>query len=400
MHKSKLTPEIIERIKQEYKTTNKIRETHRNLKSVFEWLTFHNVRDVVNAMKWEVYNIQNTFQETMEEHWFLKHDWNHWWLKVDWASIHIKNDIKFNQEEFIEWMLEEIRKHSIKYEKFEYITDENDYLMIIDFADFHFWKYASPEETVNQYNLDIATDRFEKWIDWILNKSKCWNKDQFIFVIWNDILHIDTPRRTTTSWTPQDTHWMWFEAFNRAKDCYIKAIEKLQTIAPIHVIHNPSNHDYMSWRFLAQTIKAWFHKNENITWDIWIKHRKYTKYWKNMLWFSHWDWAKESDLPLLMATEAPELRSNSKYRYIYLHHKHHKIAKEYNGISIEYVRSWSWTDSWHDRNWYTTIPAVDWFILDKEYWQIARLTHYFEKTNDKVPNSNLDLTPKKHNEKK
>jgi len=80
-----------------------------------------------------------------------------------------------------------------------------------------------------------------------------------------------------------------------------------------------------------------------------------------------------------MATESPKLWSESVYRYMYFHHMHHKIAKDQIGCTIEYLRSASWTDSWHDRNWYISTPAVDWFIHSKDNWQVARITHYFNK---------------------
>jgi len=68
---------------------------------------------------------------------------------------------------------------------------------------------------------------------------------------------------------------MWYEAFNSAKEAYIKAIERLQLIAPIHLIQNNSNHDFMSGWFLSQTVNAFFHNNPNLTWDITMRHRKY-----------------------------------------------------------------------------------------------------------------------------
>lgn len=330
----------------------------------------------INPWNWQEYS--SKFNEVLEETGFDKHDWNHWWLKVDWASIHIKNETKFDQEAFIDKMLEDIRNHSINYKKINYPKIKDSHLLIIDPADHHFWKYASPDETDNNYDLDIAKQRFEDWIDWLLEKSKWFKKDKILFVIWNDILHIDSLKRTTTWWTPQDTDWMWFEAFNVAKMCIIEAIEKLQKIAPVTIVHNQSNHDYMSWWFLAQTIQAWFHKNPNLTWDISTKDRKYYMYWETLISLAHWHGAKEKDIWMLMALEAPKMWATAKFRYVYLHHFHHKIAKDLLWLTAEYMRSWSWTDSWHNTNWYMSNPAMDCFIHSKENGQIARLTHYFK----------------------
>jgi len=70
--------------------------------------------------------------------------------------------------------------------------------------------------------------------------------------------------------------------------------------------------------------------------------------------------------------------AETKHRYIYTHHVHHKTSKDYAGITIESLRSPSGTDSWHHRNGYQHAPkAVEGFLHCKENGQIARITHIF-----------------------
>jgi len=340
--------------------------------------------------KWEVKNYEynydrkkpedyNKFEKDLENDKFTPpENWSHWWLKTEGASIFIKNDKSFDYELFTEQMIEKMKNHTPIYKKIDYNIEKDTYCLVLDLADHHFWKLSDINETWYEYNLEIAKDRFIKWVDWMLNKSIWFKKDKIIFVVWNDILHIDNPKRTTTSWTPQDTDWMWHKAFNIALDCYVETIEKLQQEAPMHIVFNPSNHDYMSGYMLCNCLYAWFHSNPNLTWDINMKHRKYTEYWNSMIWVSHWDWAKEADTRILRATERPEIWARSKYRYIYLHHIHHKIAKDLIWITLEYMRSASSPDRWHTVNGYINKPAIDWFIISKDEGQIARLTHYFK----------------------
>ena len=81
---------------------------------------------------------------------------------------------------------------------------------------------------------------------------------------------------------------------------------------------------------------------------------------------------------LLMAQEAKLRWSETKHRYIYMHHVHHKIAKDYIGVTVEALRSPSGTDSWHHRKGYQHAPkAVEGFIHSKDNGQIARFTHLF-----------------------
>ena len=197
-------------------------------------------------------------------------------------------------------------------------------------------------------------------------------------IIGNDILHIDTPRRTTTSGTPQDTDGMWYENFLNAKKLYVDVIESLLTVADVHVTYNPSNHDYTNGFFLADVISSWFRKCKNVTFDVSIKHRKYFSYGQNLIGTTHGDGAKVQDLPLLMAVEANKEWSKSKHRYVYTHHVHHKNAKDYAGVTVESLRSPSGTDSWHHRNGYQHNPkAVEGFLHHPKFGQVARLTHIF-----------------------
>jgi len=321
----------------------------------------------------------NQFETNLEANNFAPpENWSHWWLKTKEASIFIKNDKTFDWDKFSEMLIDKMKRYAPKYKKINYKLEYEWYCLVLDLADHHFWKLSDITETWYTYNLDIAKERFILWVDWILNKSIWFKKDNIIFIIWNDILHVDNTKRTTTSWTPQDTDWMWHKAFDTALEAYIQTIEKLQIIAPLKIVFNPSNHDYMSWYMLAKALYAWFHNNPNIIWDIDMKHRKYTTYGQNMICTSHWDWAKERDIWILRATEQPQMWAESKFRYAYMHHVHHKIAKDQIWITVEYMRSASSPDRWHSDNWYVNKPAIDGFILSKEEWQIARLTHYFK----------------------
>ncbi len=171
---------------------------------------------------------------------------------------------------------------------------------------------------------------------------------------------------------------MWYENFLKAKSLYVEIIEKLLTVSDVHVTYNPSNHDYTNGFFLADVIKSWFRLCDNVTFDSSLSHRKYFKYGSNLIGTTHGDGAKTQDLPLLMAVEAKEDWSNTKHRYVYTHHVHHKNAKDYTGVTVESLRSPSSADSWHHKKGYQHSPkAIEGFLHHPEHGQVARLTHLF-----------------------
>ena len=299
----------------------------------------------------------------------------------DWSSISafVKNDI---DERKLERLKDDIvamaKEYAPKYPTIKRKQSKDPHLLVIDPADIHIGKLCSAFETGEEYNQQIAVQRVLEWVKGILDKTSTYQIDKVLFIAWNDILHIDSPKRTTTSWTPQDTDWMRYDNFMIAKKLYIDVLEMILTVADIDFVYNPSNHDFVHGFMLCQTVEAWFSNNKNINFDTDMKHRKYYKYHNNLIWTTHWDWAKEKDLPLLMATECSVRWSECQKRYCYGHHLHHKTAKDYIGMTYETLRSPSWSDWRHSRNGYVWVPkAIEGFLHHPEHWQIARITHFF-----------------------
>jgi hypothetical protein len=283
---------------------------------------------------------------------------------------------------FYEQMLKDIadistRPKTLRRVDTDDVKKDDEHLLIIDPADIHIGKLADSFETGEDYNNQIAVQRVREGVEGILHKARGFRVDKIMFVGGNDILHIDTPRRMTTSGTPQDTEGMWYSNFLIAKQLYIEILERLVKVADVHFVYNPSNHDYTHGFFLADVIQTYFKDCENITFDCSIAHRKYFVYGDNLIGTSHGDGGKTQDLPLTMAHESPDW-SRCKHRYFYIHHFHHKVSKDYMGVCVEALRSPSGTDSWHHRNQYQHAPkAIEGFIHHPKFGQIARLTHLF-----------------------
>ena len=305
-------------------------------------------------------------------------DVNHYWYKGKNFSLHVKNK-GVSLDKVRDDIIKEMNKHSPSYPKIKRSKQSDPHLLVIDPADIHIGKLSSSFETGEDYNSQIAVKRVKEGIKGILNKANGFNIDKILFIGGNDILHIDTPKRLTTSGTPQDTDGMWYENFLTAKKLYVDVIEMLMSVADVHFCYNPSNHDYMSGFMLSGSIQSWFRKSKNITFDCSIAHRKGYKYGSNLIGTTHGDGAKLADLPLIMANEFSKWWAETKHRYVYTHHVHHKSSKDYHGITVESLRSPSGSDSWHHRKGYGVggVKAVEGFIHSVNHGQVARLTHIF-----------------------
>lgn len=275
-------------------------------------------------------------------------------------------------------LIASLQAYSPKFIKLERSEDTDGYLLVLDPADIHLGKLCSSFEVGESYDNQIAVQRVLSGVRGILQKVSSFKIDKILFIGGNDVLHIDNPKRTTTSGTPQDTDGMWHTNFLIAKQMYVDVIEILLTVADVHFDFNPSNHDYTNGFFLAQVVETYFRNCQNITFNSSISHRKGFQYYTNFIGTTHGDGAKIDLLPSLFTQEYVKMWCETKHRYIYTHHVHHKTSKDYVGVTIESLRSPSGTDSWHHRNGYEHSPkAVEGFLHSKEHGQILRITHIF-----------------------
>ncbi len=280
-------------------------------------------------------------------------------------------------------------------------------LLVVDIADLHIGKLCVASETGFAYDHQEATRRGLEGCRRLAEKARLQGVGRILFVIGNDIIHIDRPDKRTTSGTPQDTdgtlHVMWDDAFA----FYVACIDLLRTYAPVDVIYCPSNHDWFAGFTLARAIRAWYRDCPEVgatEYNTSPRHRKYYRFENNLIGVTHADGAKEDDLHRLLMAEVPEQLGRGVLLYWYLHHLHHKIRKSGAGkqkrttekdqigmtvlgnkagldlegaAQIEYVRSASPPDGWHDRNGYVNRQAVEAFLHDPHEGQTDRFTVWF-----------------------
>lgn len=262
------------------------------------------------------------------------------------------------REEFIE----DIKKLSPKVEKINYKpkVDKIPSLLELNIFDLHLGKIAWSEETNSSYNLEIATDIFNQCIEEFIEETSNKNIERIVFPVGNDFFNSDRsyPYNSTTKGTPQEEDARWQKTFRLGRQLLVDAINKLMQIAPVDVIMVPGNHDFERNFYLGDSLEGWFYNNQNVTVDNSANPRKYYKYGKVLIGYTHGNEEKITDLPLIMAHEKPTDWALSTYREFHLGHLHHKkeikfkSTEEYQGVVIRYMPSLSATDSWHHKKGY------------------------------------------------
>jgi hypothetical protein len=278
-------------------------------------------------------------------------------------------------------------------------------LAVVDLADVHFGKLCETTETNHKYNIDVARHRATEGTRALLKDASGVGIGRILFVMGNDILHTENGK-STTSGTPQDTDGNYFTAWKAAEYSSIDAIGQCAAVADTDLLHCMSNHDWRSGWALSQTIAASMRDHSMVRatgYNLSERHRKFYGFENNALLLTHGDGTKEEKLYGHFVQEAKELVSNCQNLYALLHHVHHKISKrrgvdvfqsekDHNGmtaivtgaprpqgvhVGIEYVRSPSPPDGWHDRNGYLNRQGVECFIYHPHDGQKHRITEWF-----------------------
>ncbi|MEM1225957.1 MAG: hypothetical protein AAGJ40_09670 [Planctomycetota bacterium] len=344
-------------------------------------------------------------------------DLKHYWKIVkdetgNGYSLFVRNpefagDQEFSITEMVRQAVEEgIGDSPPRYERRKK-EPKGERLLVIDLADIHFMKLSVRSETGYEYNREVTRHRVIEGTKALLGEVDMKKVGRILFVMGNDILHVDNSRKTTTSGTPQDTDGTIFDGFKDAHRAIVDAIEVCARHADVDLVHCMSNHDWIMGWALSQSVAAHLRHHPHVhatAYGLSEHHRKYYRFGSNLIGLTHGDGAKEEKLYGLMVKEARQHIGECKNLYWLLHHMHHKMRRKRNGevviqtekdhngmtaivagtpdiegdyLKIEYVRSPSPPDGWHSRNGYENRQGVECFVFHPHDGQKARFTEWF-----------------------
>ena len=190
--------------------------------------------------------------------------------------------------------------------------------------------------------------------------------ERFILPIGNDGLNSEGMRMTTTKGTPQQDYMDWKKSFRGYWKLMVYTIDYLKQIAPVDVIVVSGNHDYERMYYIGDVVAGWFRNDPNVNVDNSDDPRKYYQYGTNMMMFTHGDKEKAQNIPLIMATEQPEMFAATSHREAHCGHFHKEQVNEYRGIKVRFVPSICPNDSWHKQMGYDSKRTGQAYIWSKE----------------------------------
>ena len=263
------------------------------------------------------------------------------------------------QPQVKEELLNYIKTRSAKVKKIKYNKPKDPVLYEISLPDIHYGKITDEEpDALEQHYMEAIVD--------LHKKAGGLQIDRFLLPVGNDGLNSEGMRRSTTKGTPQQDSMRWRQSFRGYWHLVTKAIDYLTQFAPVDVVVVQGNHDFERMFYVGEVLDALYHNNKNVKVDNSLETRKYYEYGINMIMFTHGDKEKAQELPLLIATEQPEMWSRCKIREVHCGHKHKEMLNEYMGTKVRFIPSICANDNWHKTQGYVgTLRCGQAFIWNK-----------------------------------
>ncbi len=246
-------------------------------------------------------------------------------------------------------------------------------MLELNVADLHIGKLGWHGETGHgNYDSKIAEAEHDRAVEALLARLKPYAFEEVVIVFGNDLLHVDGRTNTTAAGTAQDTDSRYYKVFLSTRRMATRMIDRCRKLAKVRAVMVSGNHDRDSVWHLGDSLACLYEKSSDVTIDNGPTQRKYVEFGKVMILMTHGHLGKRDDLPLLMATEQPEMFGRTAFREAHTGHLHTTRVQEFHGVRVRILPALSGIDSWHAENGFVgNLRAAEAFVWSKTDGLIA-----------------------------
>lgn len=240
-------------------------------------------------------------------------------------------------------MIEEAKKYAVKYPKINYVKRiETENLLEISLFDHHYGQMSWGKETMGvNYNIKTAAVLVLDAVRDILSRANEIKLDKILLIIGNDFFNVNSQDNTTVAGTSQSEDDRWKKTFANGLKLWVQIIEMCMQIVPVDVLIIAGNHDEERTYYLGTALDAWFHGCKDVKIDNSPPLRKYYRWGKCLIGYTHGDKEPKGTLIPIMATEKPQDWSETKYREWHKGHLHHASETAFNILDEQRsIREW------------------------------------------------------------
>ncbi len=252
----------------------------------------------------------------------------------------------------------------------------------VDLFDAHIGQLVWGMETGRgNYDLQIAEKNYLSAIQTMIERLSPYNIERILFPIGNDFFNVNGSSGTTFNDTPQHEDARWQKTFRVGVRLLRQSVAMLSKVAPVSIVVVTGNHDTEPIFYAGEILSAIYENNPNVSVDDAPTQRKYFRYGKCLIGFTHGKYEKHGELPLIMANERKDDWKETQFREWHLGHLHHEkeyrflSSQEFKGVTVRIIRALTETDVWHtSRGYIGSLRAAECFVWDKNHGMVCNLS--------------------------
>lgn len=247
-----------------------------------------------------------------------------------------------------------------------------DLLTVYPIGDPHVGMLSWPEETGEDWNLDIAKQVHCDAMAALVAAAP--STETAVVVNLGDALHFDSLEAKT----PRSGHMLDADgryakiidvAIATMRQCIESALTKHKAV---HVICVPGNHDETGGMWLARLLAIAYEREPRVTVDTSPGLFAYYRFGRVLLGVHHGHTAKPDKLPGVMACDRAKDWGEAEHRHWLTGHIHHESRKEYAGVTVESFGTLAAKDAYATNGGWRSSRNMQAIVYHAEHGEVAR----------------------------
>lgn len=223
---------------------------------------------------------------------------------------------------------------------------------LIEFCpvELHLGKIAESIDTGEEYNVKIASSRFNYIVGSVIEYQKIERAEKCLVVIGNDFFNSEFDSMTHNK-TPQQNDCRYKTLFSTGLELYRSALVELRNHFPkIDVMMCVGNHARAMEFFLYLALKEYFHNDDVFNFSDDMKDTQAYQFGDCAIFYNHGD-PNLKQLIKSIPAEFYYIWGNTRFRELHLGHLHKEVTvDDESGMITRRIGSPCSTDAWHYQN--------------------------------------------------